>query len=180
MKVNIADGSISLDLDTRQGNHIENWRDMEISDVRRRNAEGQAWDLMRQLGYGHADTTQRRPPTATYNCHGMTFASRRTTVPEDGDIALILKDDGYREIKRLVDVLPGDIALYYNRQKLVHSGMVATVSRFGETATITVLSKWGSAGEYWHAAEECPYARTRIQYLREARDGTGPVRPDRV
>ena len=44
------------------------------------------------------------------NCHGLVFASRRTSIfPED--IHNILADDGYRQIDER-DVLAGDVVLY--------------------------------------------------------------------
>src|SRR5689334_256822 len=48
-----------------------------------------------------------------YNCHGLTFASRRTGIHDDGEINRILKEDGYKPIQA-EHVLPGDCILYFN------------------------------------------------------------------
>lgn len=50
-------------------------------------------------------------PCSTYNCHGLTFASRRTQISQPSEVAKILADDDYTEIS-LKNVMVGDIAIY--------------------------------------------------------------------
>ncbi len=109
----------------------------------------------------------RRPPTGLYNCHGLTFATRRTAIPDAETIQAILNDDGYRRIP-LSDVQAGDIVIYRDGQEISHTGLVLkTVEGYPEGTTLRrteVLSKWGQAGEYYHAAGEGPYAKHRVEY----------------
>jgi hypothetical protein len=50
----------------------------------------------------------RKPGLLRYNCHGLTFANRRSWISELSEIPKILHDDGYTQV-RDEDVLPGDI-----------------------------------------------------------------------
>lgn len=92
---------------------------------------------------------------AIYNCHGMTFACRRTCIPdaEYKDIVNILSDDGYEKI-RDAETLPGDVILYYEKGQVSHSGIFLYVN---EQEKKMILSKWGSGGEYIHPIDLCPY-----------------------
>src|SRR5450432_3451489 len=58
--------------------------------------------------------------TPIYNCHGFTFASKRTGIYSDSEIEKILNDDKYIEIKTEKDVLPGDVIIYYNESGISH------------------------------------------------------------
>src|SRR5437773_11543121 len=82
---------------TRRGRHIENDRSFEVTTV-----EQQKDSFWREKFKGRA--TFRTGPSPIYNCHGLTFASRRTRIP---DVTEVLADDGYQELP-LKDVLPGD------------------------------------------------------------------------
>ena len=109
----------------------------------------------------------RRPPTGLYNCHGLTFATRRTGIPDAKTVQAILDDDGYRRVP-LSDVRPGDIVIYWDGQEISHTGLVLKiVEGYPEGTTLRrteVLSKWGHAGEYYHGAAEGPYAEHRVEY----------------
>lgn len=162
-----VDGSRSLALQTRNGNNIANVQDLEVPRHRREATKA----LIRQLlGLDFPRVTERREATATYNCHGMTFASRRTGIYETAAIELILLDDAYREIGE-EQVLPGDIVLYFEPEGLAHSGVVVAVEQLGSVAVPKVISKWGVAGEYIHPLRTCPYPRAnRIHFYREGQD----------
>ena len=99
-------------------------------------------------------------PTRQYNCHGLTFASRRTWIWKASEVAKILRDDDYRQIQ-VKDVLPGDIVLYTENGDAEHSGVVIKI---GDVPI--VLSKWGPAHEVIHLANDCPYDAMQISYHR--------------
>src|SRR5262245_13590387 len=102
----------------------------------------------------HPQARPRTPPSPTYNCHGLTFASRRTSIERSAGIRTILLDDQYHEIP-MTDVLPGDIVLYRSQEgDLNHSGVVV---EYGAHVLVPVIcSKWGSAGEFVHGLNDCP------------------------
>jgi hypothetical protein len=103
-----------------------------------------------------------------YNCHGLTFGSRRTTVSPA--VIQILEDDGFDPVPEK-EARAGDIVLYRGvKGEVVHSGFV--VSRksveivLGSQPTIIpiIWSKWGKGYEMIHAAGECPYLEDEGNY----------------
>jgi len=103
---------------------------------------------------------ERRPPSGVYNCHGLTFANRRTAIHDASYVPRILNDDGYQKIK-LSDVLPGDLVVYYEANEPTHSGVVLRVIEGKPEGVIRspeIMSKWGAAGEYVHRFNEGPYS----------------------
>ncbi|MFC2002976.1 hypothetical protein ACFLV4_03410 [Chloroflexota bacterium] len=109
--------------------------------------------------------TFREPPNPIYNCHGLSFASKRTGIDKNYALRTILCDDGYKEVEK-EKVLPGDIALYYTEDgDIEHSGIV--ISEPDKHLKIPqVLSKWGSYKEAIHPANYCPYETRFIRYRR--------------
>ena len=107
----------------------------------------------------------RDPPNPIYNCHGLTFASRRTGITDNEALKTILAEDGYHKVAPK-DVLPGDTILYYQEDGDVeHSGIV--VSKPESPLNIPwVLSKWGSFKEVVHHANDCPYEFRNVEYYR--------------
>jgi cytochrome P450 len=85
-------------------------------------------------------------PSRKYNCHGLTFASRRTWIWKPAEVAKILADDEYVRVE-LADVLPGDIVLYVQNGDIEHSGIVMSLG-----PVPMILSKWGPAHEVVHRA----------------------------
>lgn len=117
----------------------------------------------------HGPLTERHPPTGFYNCHGMTFASRRAWVYGDGNtIELILDDDTYVEIEES-RVLPGDVILYFGRpgEGVLHSGIVVEVSTT-LPKMFRVCSKWGQSSEFLHWANNSPYGYN-VKFFRTKR-----------
>lgn len=104
--------------------------------------------------------TVRNDPCGYYNCHGLTFASRRTRIWEIDEVSKIIADDNYQEIAR-DKVLPGDIIIYFNskngRELAEHSGIVVDATEIFSTKKIKVLSKWGNGPEVVHDERECTY-----------------------
>lgn len=108
-------------------------------------------------------------PCNTYNCHGLTFGSRRAEV-RFADVATVLEEDDYTEIDK-ADVLPGDIAVYFSTgQKgspigdIEHSGLV--VASPTELGAIKIVSKWGYGDERVHFVADCPYDVQDVRYFR--------------
>ena len=98
-------------------------------------------------------------PTRKYNCHGLTFASRRTWI-QPTEIAKILKDDEYEQVS-LEEVLPGDIVLYVQNGDVEHSGVVMSRGPIP-----MVLSKWGPSHEVIHRVNDCEYNSAQFLYYR--------------
>ena len=135
--------AIRLETSKRQG--IANHQDTEIS------AYCRNW--ARDLPKAHPKAIQRTPLSPTYNCHGLTFANRRTRIENTAEIHKIVDDDQYHEVP-LPNVLPGDVAIYYAEDgDANHSGLVVDVP---DTLGPIICSKWGAAGEYVHALRDCP------------------------
>jgi len=101
-------------------------------------------------------------PSRKYNCHGLTFASRRTWIWQSSEIAKIIRDDDY-EVVDLKDVCPGDVAVYYKDGDAEHSGIVV---QKGDLGVPLVLSKWGPCHEVVHLVWQCPYDAGNVVYYR--------------
>lgn len=149
----------SLRLDDALGNSIPNDQDLH-GDLQ---TASQSLELLRRRWEG-ADCKMRRPVIYRYNCHGLTFASRRTWIDDLSFISKIIANDGYQQIDIRI-VGPGDIIAYIdNRGRIDHSGIVISEP---ELQTPWVLSKWAWAGEFVHRANICPYAENhKILYYR--------------
>lgn len=107
-------------------------------------------------------------PSQFYNCHGLTFGSRRTRIWLASEIQKILKEDGYSEVS-LGDVSAGDIITYTDaKNELIHSGIVVRSDEMPGLGIkdIRVLSKWGHAHEVIHKPSYCPYPNAIIKYHR--------------
>lgn len=99
-------------------------------------------------------------PSRKYNCHGLTFASRRTWIWKPGEIEKILKDDEYIPVEP-ADVLAGDIVVYIQNGEVEHSGIVMSKGPVPK-----ILSKWGPAHEVIHLVNDCEYNSAQITYYR--------------
>lgn len=100
-------------------------------------------------------------PSAKYNCHGLTFAARRTAV-DPTQIQKILNDDGYRKLEISERPECGDIAVYVEDGDMAHSGIVS-----GLIDNIPwILGKWGECHEAVHAVFDCPYKNPTVTYYR--------------
>lgn len=103
---------------------------------------------------------RRRAATEKYNCHGMSFANRRTGIWSSDPIPMILEDDGFRAIAAS-QVHVGDLVVYYYLGALFwHTGIVVDVPKIDSPEAekrMTVMSKWGELGEYIHSVGDDPY-----------------------
>lgn len=145
-----------LRLDSRRQNQIRNlisWEPMHYGAMLQVAAHRRRYS-----------TAIHRPvsPTRKYNCHGLTFGSRRTWIDEATEVKKILLDDEYVEVGR-GEVLPGDVVVYYVDGDVEHSGVV--VDR-GDIAGPLILSKWGFCHEVIHRIPECPYDAGHVVFYR--------------
>ncbi|HTQ59585.1 MAG TPA: hypothetical protein VMI32_05150 [Candidatus Solibacter sp.] len=148
--------SVELSLNTRRQRQIKNlldWLPMHYG------AALQVKDLQKKYSRG-----VHRPVDASrkYNCHGLTFASRRTRIEEAAEIKKIIEDDEYVEINRN-EALPGDVVVYYVDGDPEHSGIVVSMEPL---AGPLVLSKWGFCQEVVHRIPECPYDARHVVFYR--------------
>ena len=150
----------SIPLYTRLGNEVANAQDPDL-------APAKAEHVIAAFRTRFPCAWQRRPPSGQYNCHGLSFANRRTGIYDPTAVEKVLKDDGYRTIKR-EEVEPGDLVVYYVGDEVTHSGVVLEVVQGApETPTLRelkIVSKWGQAGEYIHRTLEGPYAQHDLTY----------------
>lgn len=101
-------------------------------------------------------------PTNRYNCHGMTFASRRSAIIHPEQVRKILNQDGYIRIDK-AHVVPGDIIIYPTEEGDVeHSGLVLAA----EGLSIVVVSKWGRSHEVIHPFNVSPYDARYVEFWR--------------
>lgn len=152
----------SLTIQTRVGNPIPNLPGITTIPQ----------DLIQQIQYTEGKYPQgnlcykRKEATSFYNCHALTFLSRRAWMVEDA-VNMVLQDDEYFPVDSR-EVLPGDIILYYSNGQINHSGIV--VSRREENELVSrpwIVSKWAHAGEYVHRYDYCPYDSSNVRYMRE-------------
>jgi hypothetical protein len=151
-----------LALQTRQKRDIENLLDRGSPDA------GRVLETQKYIAkYSHC-THRTKAPCLKYNCHGLTFAARRTAIDNPTDVQAILDDDGYQKIPTQ-DVLPGDIAIYRAPAtagaEIEHSGVVVSPPG-GLVAQPLILSKWGAANEVIHRAYDSPYVGSIVEYYR--------------
>lgn len=146
-----------LALQTRQKSNVAN----EINEIQpTAGMRQQADDYKRKY---RREFHRNTDPTSTYNCHGLTFAARRTQIFDPAEILKILAEDGYNLISRSA-LEPGDIAIYRNPTNgdIEHSGIVVERTDYGAR----ILSKWGSCHEVVHSVAESPYDASAVEYYR--------------
>lgn len=137
-------------LATKKGNRIRNARPQEVCP--------ESMLARERIWKNVLPGIQTRSLSATYNCYGMVFASRRTCIEED-QIEMILDDDGYNRVVD-ADLKIGDIVIYRKSPggKITHVAMIVRLDYQAQDAEweITVLSQWGMDGEYFHGVDEVP------------------------
>jgi hypothetical protein len=143
-----------LNLHTRCENQIENEIDRRPPRAGDKNL---CQDYRRQYPNGIHRTVS---PTRQYNCHGLTFACRRTWIWKSEEIAKILRDDEYVSVE-LKDIAPGDVVVYAMNGDAEHSGIVIQAG-----SVPIILSKWGPAHEVIHRVNDCPYDSAQTTYYR--------------
>lgn len=101
-------------------------------------------------------------PSADYNCHGWVFTGGRCWINSD-QVAFILEDNGYKKVSQ---PKAGDLIVYRDLTKIVHTGIVRAADEFG----VLIESKFDSRGRYIHTPEHQDYA-VDFDYYRSDRPG---------
>jgi hypothetical protein len=143
----------TIELRTRTNAAIENFQVWEHSRME--------WNQLGETLKRFTKAEQVSEACPVYNCHGLTFGSRRTTVTPA--VLPILEDDGFDPVLEK-EARPGDIVLYSSaRGEVIHSGFVIARDKVeivaGQQPIIIpiIWSKWGKGYEMVHAVGECPY-----------------------
>ena len=123
-----------------------------------------------------ASSRELNGPSGRYNCHGLTFASRRTGIPPAGEperaaqiVLEILRRDRYAKVP---DPQVGDVVVYRASRlddlsqalDVDHTGIVCAVEELGHQ--VFVWSKWGELGEFRHRVDCSPYDGALVEYWR--------------
>jgi hypothetical protein len=110
----------------------------------------------------HPNWIQRKPATGVYNCAGMVWASRRTTLPNPSDWQKVLHEDNYRPLQASEVPHVGDLVIYRrkNHAEILHVASVFSIHRLDDhdpnsRVAIRALSKWDNqSGEDSHALDD--------------------------
>lgn len=138
-------------LQTREGRCVKNEQSCE-PDARIR----VCYDRIRR---DHLAWVDRKPACGVYNCFGLIWASRRTSIYDESEISKILTDDGYRQLATDRELQPGDVVLYRLPGNTLHAAMVMELRQLHSRGPRVpwVLSKWGSVfGEDLHPLMDVP------------------------
>ena len=148
-------------VETREANSITNEQCLDVLP-----GEKKYFDDLKNQYLGQFDFYIRNSHSPYYNCHGLTFASRRTCVIDVAEIPQILIDDGYEEIP-MKETLPGDIVLYYSLNgDIEHSGIVISKPNLASYFIPLILSKWGAAFEAIHPFNKTSYDTSQSKFYR--------------
>jgi hypothetical protein len=139
-----------LGLVTRLGKVIDNIQSWQLTTL--------DWNpISAEAIRSHPNARRLSEACPVYNCHGLTFASRRTAVTQE--LQPILDDDGYSEIRE-GEAREGDLAVYYEDGEVTHTGFVIGREKLiGSVTSVRVWSKWNRGPEMSHLLQECPYFR---------------------
>lgn len=139
-----------IGLQTRKGNDIDNEQAYTVY------TPGELKEIEDTIKE-YPTNEKRAKADPLYNCHGLTFATRRTGIFNTEEIKKILADDVYKEIP-LRNILVGDVVLYIAENGDVdHSGIVVDVNENFGIRTPKIISKWGTMPEFIHLVHQCPY-----------------------
>ncbi len=154
-----------LKLDSSTGVHLTNWQNDDwASEFELAQSVAICGDYDKYTK--HIDFRLRSKSCARYNCHGMTFAGRRTTIYDADVIKRILKEDEYDIIPQET-VQAGDVVIYWAESgDPSHSAIVLAPPDPKSLNVPLVLSKWGLHFEATHRATMCPYDFQRAVYYR--------------
>lgn len=156
--------TVTLALQTRACTQLSNaFNDDAVNDWDRKVAE----DYRKKHNFATPRPTEL---TYGYNCHGLTFGSRRAQIDDPLEIRKGLSDDRYVRINML-ECGPGDVVIYIaSNGDINHSGVI--IENRPEPGLLAyeplVLSKWGSAEEYTHRLYDHPYAKN-VEFYRVVR-----------
>jgi hypothetical protein len=160
----LGDTRSSIVLQTRLGNPIENSIEAEPGEHGRRKFQrlidkfGARWEV-------------RCSARGRYNCAGLVFANRRTSIFNPILYTKILEDDGYRVVSDAKLLMPGDIIAYVDKElnEIIHVAIILKLERGITDSSPPIpwaLSKWDSVcGEVIHNIYNTPYELTVTQIV---------------
>ncbi|MGA7080952.1 MAG: hypothetical protein WBQ43_12400 [Terriglobales bacterium] len=152
----------SIVLQTRLGNNVDNIQPWHYSHFEwaQLDAEPKKWEP-----FGAVRVNNICP---VYNCHGLTFASRRTEVAsEQAIIKMILDDDGFEEVKDERDAKIGNVIVYWGSSGIPeHSGIVVGDREGAALKTLMIWSKWGKGYEVVHPIHACLWGSMTRRFYR--------------
>lgn len=149
-----------IELQTREGWDIPNSQSTDFS------MEDERHDANLRQKYSRTGAVEFRTGIIPiYNCHGLTFGSRRTQIGEGYVIRRILSDDKYVRIKHQ-EVLSGDVVIYVGEDGDIEHSAVVLEKPDQQLKIPRVLSKWGTGAEASHWANQCPYSFQSPEYYR--------------
>ena len=141
-----------------------------IRNVRMQERLPEAMRVAERIWHAKCPGITTRSLSATYNCFGMVFASRRTWIMGPEELDQILNDDGYRRVNHRGEIMTGDIIVYRHRpnDEITHVGVIVDIDFQPDIADLklTVMSQWGRDGEYIHLETNVPkeYGQHREYY----------------
>lgn len=146
---NANNSILSIIVETSKGTRIENEQTFEVDGF-------QLHEFYREVKK-YTIVAKRRDESPLYNCHGLTFASRRTNIYNSCDVQQVLSDDGYIELST-DSVLAGDVIVYFDDKtgEISHSGEVVEIIASNSFNAI-ICSKWGQGFECLHTIHNTPY-----------------------
>jgi hypothetical protein len=148
-------------LQTRLRNHIDNTQPWHYADFewKQLDTEPRKWEP-----FGAIRVNDVCP---VYNCHGLTFASRRTEVDSgQTTIAMILNDDGFEEVSER-DAKIGNVIVYYDENgSPEHSGIMVERRQGAGIDMPIIWSKWGKGYEVVHPMTACLWGAMKKRFYR--------------
>jgi hypothetical protein len=150
----------SIALSTRKGAPIENL--VELAPGEREIG------IFRRYTEKHgANWEPRRAATGVYNCAGLVWASRRTSILDPGEWDKIISDDGYKWLPEGQLPVAGDIAVYVDQDndEIYHVARVAFLRPgiVGGKKIPWAISKWNStSGESIHSVYDVPFDKEGV------------------
>ncbi len=142
----LFDSPESIVIQTRKGSNVDNWFSDEPLPYHQVKIAEQVVKRFARIGC----RVRSNILTSRYNCHGLTFANRRTGLVENHAIDQILREDGYRPIQQ-TELVPGDVILYKDRGAYSHSAVVIEIREVSGIRHPILLSKWGAGAEWIHS-----------------------------
>jgi len=156
----------SINLETRAGNYINN--------VQYPERPVDIWNDVRSM-FAHLNTAVLMSETSVYNCMGMVFASRRTSIGIKDWLENILREDKYRKLDGIQDIHLGDIIVYRKGEEYSHVAVLIEKNMTVTSNEYIVLSQWGKDGEWKHNMNDVPFMLGRpSEYWTHRRSANEP------
>lgn len=116
------------------------------------------------MATSYPNAIRKADANTNYNCHSFAWYSQdiRSNHYWMDDPSEYIHDGSYV----LSDGQPGDIMVYYNDFRIIHSAIVlermsgTPMTARNDSNLVRVISKWGKAGLYEHIGNECGYVPT--------------------